>query len=364
MYKTRNIFSCCDPIMPKSAGTHETTPQLRKIICDNASAGKPLRDIADFTNIPLRTVQSIVLRGSKRGHNENAPRSGRPSKLDDRTLRHAKIHIYRDRRQPLTKITDLVNETIPSPVHPSTVRTGLNSYFGLSIHVAAKKPFINITQRKKRLNWAKKHRALTMVDWERVIWTDEASVEVGKESRQCLVWRRPGERYREECLVPTFKSGRQSLMIWGCISYGRRGPLVRIPSDRRKGVDYVQLVLSGPLWEFYVERFNEMGGAVVMEDGAPIHRSRAAQDFRDQNSMETLPHPPQSPDLNPIEHVWKRLKTMVNKCLTRSKNAEELWVALQEEWVKIDIEFINSLIESMPRRAQAVYEVQGKSTKY
>jgi hypothetical protein len=55
---------------------------------------------------------------------------------------------------------------------------------------------------------------------------------------------------------------------------------------------------------------------------------------------------------------------MVNKRLTRSKNAEELWVALQEEWVKIDIEFINSLIESMPRRAQAVYEVQGKSTKY
>jgi transposase len=350
--------------MPKSAGTRETTPQLRKIICDNASAGRPLREIADFTDLSLRTVQSIVSRGVKRGHHENAPRSGRPSKLDNRTLRHAKIVIDRDRRQTLADMTDLVNETIPSPVHTSTVAKSLKSNFGISIHVAAKKPFINATQRIKRQKWAREHRTLTMVDWERVIWTDEASVEIGKESRQCLVWRRPGERYKEKCLVPTFKSGRQSIMIWGCISYGKRGPLVRIPSDRRKGIDYLQLVLSGPLWEFYVEQFDEMGWAAVMEDGAPIHRSKVAKDFRTQNSMETLPHPPQSPDLNPIEHVWKRLKTMVNKRPTRSKNAEELWVALQEEWVKIDIDFINSLIESMPRRVQAVYRALGKSTKY
>jgi hypothetical protein len=63
----------------------------------------------------------------------------------------------------------------------------------MSIHVAAKKPFINAVQCKKRLDWAKEHCLLTMVDWERVIWTDEASVEVGKELRQCLVWHRPGE---------------------------------------------------------------------------------------------------------------------------------------------------------------------------
>ena len=58
------------------------------------------------------------------------------------------------------------------------------------------------------------------MEWERIIWTDEASVEVGKDSRECLVWRRPGERYEQDCLAPTFKSGRKSIMVWGCISYG------------------------------------------------------------------------------------------------------------------------------------------------
>jgi transposase len=148
--------------MPKSAGTRETSPELQKIICDNASAGTPLREISHFTNLPLRTVQSIVSRGAERGHHENAARSGRQSKLDERALHHAKIVIHRDRCQSLITITNLVNEAIPSPVHPSTVRTGLNSRFEMSIHVAAKKPFINATQHKKRLDWAKEHHQCVM----------------------------------------------------------------------------------------------------------------------------------------------------------------------------------------------------------
>jgi transposase len=80
--------------------------------------------------------------------------------------------------------------------------------------------------------------------------------------------------------------------------------------------------------------------------------------------METIPYPPQSPDLNPIEHVWKRLKVLVNKRPTRPRNPEELWIALQEEWLNIDIDFINSLIDSMPRHVHAVYDAKGKSTKY
>src|ERR1700738_3894665 len=67
------------------------------------------------------------------------------------------------------------------------------------------------------------------------IWTDEASVEIGKESRVVWVWRRPGERYDEKCTVPTFKPGRQSLMIWGGIAHGRLGPLIRIPKGEKSG---------------------------------------------------------------------------------------------------------------------------------
>jgi hypothetical protein len=137
-----------------------------------------------------------------------------------------------------------------------------------------------------------------------------------------------------------------------------------MPSDKRKGQDYVDVILGGPLWDYYVSRYDAMGAALVMEDGAPVHRAKVAQNFRTANSMESIPHPPQSPDLNPIEHVWKQLKIMVNRRPTRPRNTEELWMALQQEWLNIEIDFINSLIDSMPRRVKAVYDAQGKSTKY
>ena len=132
-----------------------------------------------------------------------------------------------------------------------------------------------------------------------------------------MVWQRPGERYNKECLVPTFKSGRQSLIMmvcqWGCISYGWQGPLVLIPLDQQKGVNYMQSILAGPLWDYYMECYDRMGAAMVMEDRAPVHQAKIAKYFRDTNAMASIPHPPQSPDLNPIEHVWKRLKVLVNQ---------------------------------------------------
>jgi transposase len=68
--------------------------------------------------------------------------------------------------------------------------------------------------------------------------------------------------------------------------------------------------------------------------------------------------------MNPIEHVWKQLKVLVNKRPIRPQNVDLLWVALQEEWLKIDNDFINSLIDSMPHCVQALYSAHGGSTKY
>ena len=116
--------------------------------------------------------------------------------------------------------------------------------------------------------------------------------------------------------------------------------------------------------DFYMELSEERGVVAVMEDGAPIHRSKVTQDFCTNHQIEVFPHPAQSPDLNPIEHVWKHLKVKVNQRPVRSRNVDDLWVALLEEWEKIDVGFINSLIDSMPNRAAAVYTSKGGSTKY
>ena len=54
----------------------------------------------------------------------------------------------------------------------------------------AEKPFLTIDHILKRLEWAQDKLHWTMEVWSRVIWTDEASVELGPESKRVDVWRK------------------------------------------------------------------------------------------------------------------------------------------------------------------------------
>ena len=74
--------------------------------------------------------------------------------------------------------------------------------------------------------------------------------------------------------------------------------------------------------------------------------------------------PAQSPDLNPIEHLWVHLKRKLAAYPEPPKGIIELWERAQVEWDEIGREVCQNLIESMPRRVEAVIEAKGGYTKY
>ncbi|KIM74354.1 hypothetical protein PILCRDRAFT_42535, partial [Piloderma croceum F 1598] len=77
------------------------------------------------------------------------------------------------------------------------------------------------------------------------------------------------------------------------------------------------------------------------------HR-RAARWFKDDN-IDVMTWPAQSPDINPIKHLWVDLKNTFKKYSVLPKELHEV-----EEWNNITLETYQNLIESMPRRIQAV----------
>src|SRR5215813_4091038 len=153
-------------------------------------------------------------------------------------------------------------------------------------------------------------------------------------------------------------------MVWGCMVHGKLGPLVVLPKGSLNGHDYVRSVMDGPLWDFYCPVTEERGLAMIMEDGAPIHRSLAARNWREANEINVLPWPPQSPDLNPIEHIWKTLKLRISGRDPPIRTEEDLRNALQEEWWNINADTVCKVVENMPQRIRNVIMVRGKSTKY
>ena len=76
--------------------------------------------------------------------------------------------------------------------------------------------------------------------------------------------------------------------------------------------------------------------------------------------IKVIKWPSQSPDMNPIEHVWRKLKLWERKPTTK----EELICYVKEEWDKLDEKFIRNLIRGMPRRVAALHEARGGNTKY
>lgn len=80
------------------------------------------------------------------------------------------------------------------------------------------------------------------------------------------------------------------------------------------------------------------------------------------NVKSTLNHPPQSPYLNPIEHLWEELERKIR--LHRINNKNDLKESLKAEWTKILPSVTQKLVSSMQRRLKAVIKARGNPTKY
>jgi len=58
------------------------------------------------------------------------------------------------------------------------------------------------------------------------------------------------------------------------------------------------------------------------------------------------------------------LKRRVQAHKPHSKNIRELMIVLEEEWNKIKPKILKNLVESMPRKVQAVIDSKSNPTKY
>uniref|UniRef100_A0A8C5PF25 Transposase n=1 Tax=Leptobrachium leishanense TaxID=445787 RepID=A0A8C5PF25_9ANUR len=100
----------------------------------------------------------------------------------------------------------------------------------------------------------------------------------------------------------------------------------------------------------------------VQMDNDPKHTAKATKEFLKGQKWNVIQWPSQSPDLNPIEHVFHLLKTKLKgKCL---KNQQELKTVAVEAWQSITRDETQRLVMSMRSRLQAVIDCKGFATKY
>jgi transposase len=206
------------------------------------------------------------------------------------------------------------------------------------------------------------HIHWTADDWKRVVYTDETKVNrLGSDGRK-WVWKMPGEGLSDRLVEGTVKFAGGNLMFWGPMFWKGVGYGAKI--DGRMDADLYVSILEDELQQS-LEYYNKKPeGVIFQQDNDPKHKSKKAMNWLKDSGMEVMVWPPQSADLNPIEHLWVHLKARLGDYENSPSSIAELWERTQKVWNEIPASVCQNLIESMPRRVAAVAKAKGGYTKY
>ena len=122
--------------------------------------------------------------------------------------------------------------------------------------------------------------------------------------------------------------------------YAPRGERLRLSVPRKRGknttlLSSMSLEGMGPsltveeattavVFEAYVERVlapSLCPGQVVVMDNLGAHRTKRVRELIEQRDCELIYLPPYSPDYNPIEEAFAKIKNLLRKAAARSKGA-------------------------------------------
>jgi transposase len=171
----------------------------------------------------------------------------------------------------------------------------------------SKKRSVGASERDEFLRAAWRLMVAGKIHAERLVFVDECSTNTSL--APLYAWSRRGERAL--CLVP--RNWGANVTLLASMSTGGMGPCLAVegPTTREVFQTYLEELLVPSL----------KAGQVVVMDNLSSHRGKRVRELIEAKGCELLYLPPYSPDLNPIEEAFAKLKALLRKAGARTPEA-------------------------------------------
>ncbi|KAG2471401.1 TC1A transposase, partial [Polypterus senegalus] len=328
----------------------ELSVDLQDRIVSRHNSGEGYRNISAALKVPMSTVASTIRKWKKFETTRTLPRAGWPSKLSDRWRRA----LVREVTKNLT-LSEFQRSSVEreEPSRRTTISAAIHQS-GLYGRVARRKPLLKARHMTARMEFAKRHLKDSEMVRNKILWSDETKIELFGLNSKWYVWRQPGTAHHLSNTVPTVKHGGGSIMLWGRFSAAGTGRLVAI-EGKMNAAKYRDILEKNLLQSAKDLRLGRR--FTFQQDNDPKHTAKITKEWLHNNSVTVLEWPSQSPDLNPIEHLWRDLKMAVDQRLP--SNLTELERICKEEWQRIPKSRCEKLVASKTKKTPGCISLNG-----
>lgn len=181
------------------------------------------------------------------------------------------------------------------------------------------------------------------------------------------VWRKRSEGLALGCTAKGSKvgTGGRVVKLMVAISYNE-GVVVCEPYQELNG-DYFADFIRRKFVAMFA-RADKEGSRLFVQDGDPSQNSRAARDAMREVQAELFPIPARSPDLNPIENIFKLVGDRLRADAVRHHITRETFQGFQARVIatirSIPVATIDRTIASMDSRISLILQSGGRKTRY
>jgi len=241
----------------------------------------------------------------------------------------------------------VLDEGFEGPISKYTVRRDLH-FLGLTAKKRPKGPERKEHDAAARLEFAKQHVHLAGED---VMFSDEKWYD-SNDHIGFYEWCEDNEWPSPQMRGQSGQNGIPKLHVWGVIGTGFK-KLFFIPVGQMVDAVYYQGILQKHL------RHLQRQGRYFVQDGAPSHRAKTTLAWLQRNKVKTLwPWPARSPDLNPIEVMWRIVEERCGRAAAQTH--EELQAAVQKAWDEVPQSTVDALCASFTDCLKECIKVNGE----